>query len=380
MHQETTLLSTDEIMEKIQEFASTWSVAGGRFDEGTALDRAEACKEEIRGMLDRYGQPTLSLLGRMRDHLCTLTLEDADQAGAVALIAEADALLVGQPVAWVQPWHQELAELLRAIRPKYGAVGSRDADVAAQQKRIDRAIELLVTPAADPARPALPRYDDSGIERDEQDPLERLRFFCSLAMSGQDWLDVGPFFDAVRGVRAVQVEAVQADGLDFRIEDRAGSRILVRDDDSCRPATAQECALWDALVSRSLVAGSAPVAWMVPSIESFKGVESTDCPPDLQEKLEGEVMWSPSIIGDMPPVTDKHGVIHRPRALVYQGAVQAQSDQSLLYETALAELIDKIIPGQDSGDILADARLASEVLAQPCAPDLDAASSGKEGV
>jgi hypothetical protein len=29
------------------------------------------------------------------------------------------------------------------------------------------------------------------------DPLERLRFFCSLAMSGQDWLDVEPFFDDV---------------------------------------------------------------------------------------------------------------------------------------------------------------------------------------
>ena len=25
--------------------------------------------------------------------------------------------------------------------------------------------------------------------------LERLRFFCSLAMTGQDWLDVEPFFD-----------------------------------------------------------------------------------------------------------------------------------------------------------------------------------------
>ena len=37
----------------------------------------------------------------------------------------------------------ELVELMRAIRPKYGGVGTRDVDVAAQQKRIDRAIELL---------------------------------------------------------------------------------------------------------------------------------------------------------------------------------------------------------------------------------------------
>jgi len=30
-------------------------------------------------------------------------------------------------------------------------------------------------------------------------PLERLRFFCSLAMNGQDWLDAEAFFDDVRG-------------------------------------------------------------------------------------------------------------------------------------------------------------------------------------
>lgn len=32
---------------------------------------------------------------------------------------------------------------------------------------------------------------------DQETPLERLRFFCSLAMNGQDWLDVEPFFDAL---------------------------------------------------------------------------------------------------------------------------------------------------------------------------------------
>lgn len=32
----------------------------------------------------------------------------------------------------------------------------------------------------------------------ELDPLERLRFFCSLAMSGQDWLDVEQFFEPLR--------------------------------------------------------------------------------------------------------------------------------------------------------------------------------------
>jgi hypothetical protein len=33
---------------------------------------------------------------------------------------------------------------------------------------------------------------------DEPCPVERLRFFCSIAMTPQDWLDVEPFFDAVK--------------------------------------------------------------------------------------------------------------------------------------------------------------------------------------
>lgn len=39
------------IMTKVQEFASTWATVDGRFDDGTAMDRAEACKAEIEGML-----------------------------------------------------------------------------------------------------------------------------------------------------------------------------------------------------------------------------------------------------------------------------------------------------------------------------------------
>ncbi len=29
----------------------------------------------------------------------------------------------------------------------------------------------------------------------DETPLERLRFYCSLAMNGQDWLDSEVFFD-----------------------------------------------------------------------------------------------------------------------------------------------------------------------------------------
>lgn len=43
---------------------------------------------------------------------------------------------------------------------------------------------------------ALDQYLECG-GTDECSPLERLRFFCSLAMNGRDWLDVESFFDAV---------------------------------------------------------------------------------------------------------------------------------------------------------------------------------------
>ena len=32
---------------------------------------------------------------------------------------------------------------------------------------------------------------------EEESPLERLRFFCSLAMNDQDWLDSECFFDDI---------------------------------------------------------------------------------------------------------------------------------------------------------------------------------------
>ena len=47
-----------------------------------------------------------------------------------------------------------------------------------------------------PGTSALDSFKECG-GHEEPNPLERLRFFCSLAMSGQDWLDVEPFFDDV---------------------------------------------------------------------------------------------------------------------------------------------------------------------------------------
>jgi hypothetical protein len=54
--------------------------------------------------------------------------------------------------------------------------------------------------------PALTRYNETIAETGDADmggPLERLRFFCSLAMSGQDWLHCEPFFDALEQAEPV---------------------------------------------------------------------------------------------------------------------------------------------------------------------------------
>ena len=55
-------------------------------------------------------------------------------------------------------------------------------------------IPLYTHPAKEPAKQ---RYDDCMKDCDEPNPIERLRFFLSCALTGQDWLDVEPFIDAI---------------------------------------------------------------------------------------------------------------------------------------------------------------------------------------
>ena len=42
---------------------------------------------------------------------------------------------------------------------------------------------------------ALEKYNALDIDLSEPDPIERLRFFLSLSLNGQDWLDVEKFID-----------------------------------------------------------------------------------------------------------------------------------------------------------------------------------------
>ena len=52
------------------------------------------------------------------------------------------------------------------------------------------------------------RYDYCTAEDKPESPLEALRFFCSLAMNRQDWIDVESFFDALTADAAAQRTAL----------------------------------------------------------------------------------------------------------------------------------------------------------------------------
>lgn len=47
-HQST----AEQLMEQVQVFASAWSLVGGPFDSGQALENAEEAKEELREMIE----------------------------------------------------------------------------------------------------------------------------------------------------------------------------------------------------------------------------------------------------------------------------------------------------------------------------------------
>lgn len=54
------------------------------------------------------------------------------------------------------------------------------------------------------------KYDKFMAECEEPDPIERLRFFCSLAMGGKNWIDVEEFFDDLIAERkAIRAEALE---------------------------------------------------------------------------------------------------------------------------------------------------------------------------
>ena len=60
-----------------------------------------------------------------------------------------------------------------------------------------RFTHALLAELSKDAEPTIGRYNALVEASDEPNPIERLRFFLSLALTGQDWLDVEKFIDDI---------------------------------------------------------------------------------------------------------------------------------------------------------------------------------------
>lgn len=70
-----------EIMAKVQEFASTWAIVDSRFDDGTAINRAEAIRTRIGYMLRDAlaAQPPVSQ--PVQGDVCRAALQELNDQG-----------------------------------------------------------------------------------------------------------------------------------------------------------------------------------------------------------------------------------------------------------------------------------------------------------
>jgi hypothetical protein len=104
---------------------------------------------------------------------------------------------IGEP-----PTRYELLDQPADMSPAEDGEWVRWADVAHLWS------EVAASPAPLREAGALERFNRDPDLLANETPLERLRYFCSLAMNGQDWLDVEPFFAAL----AAQLAGIEADG------------------------------------------------------------------------------------------------------------------------------------------------------------------------
>ena len=128
--------------------------------------------------------------------------------------------------------------------------------------------------------PALSRFTDSG-GYEEQDPIERLRFFCSLAMNGQDWLDVEPFFAAIRKNTMENLQGKQGEPVAWLHKDCATTE---------HGYTSDERAMAVGFKPLYTSAPTIPEGWQLVPIEPtehqcFQGVYATEKPIIKEDAL-----------------------------------------------------------------------------------------------
>lgn len=122
-----------------------------------------------------------------RESQCFPSELDCYNAGYAAALA---AVREGGPVAWLCEWEN--------WRQYHDESDPLPKDHEWEEKP-DHITPLFAAPPLPtiPKETAKQRYDKFMVEGEEEPPVERLRFFCSLALNGQDWIDVEPFFDAI---------------------------------------------------------------------------------------------------------------------------------------------------------------------------------------
>lgn len=123
------------------------------FHQKLSLRKFDQCRAEPLARKEDMDQPNdllheakkLRLLAAVLElqYLTSTAANVVPIPGAERVIAIGTAADVAKLLPGLGGGMAELIDLLKAIRPNYGAVDSRDIDVAAQQQRIDRAVELL---------------------------------------------------------------------------------------------------------------------------------------------------------------------------------------------------------------------------------------------
>lgn len=102
----------------------------------------------------------------------------------------------------VKAWEREPSE----IKETYRTLADR---ILSKLPELSRSPE----PAGLRSEPALQHFQEMEAECEDlknETPVERLRYFCSLALKGQDWLDVEEFFDAILAAPLPEGPAVDA--------------------------------------------------------------------------------------------------------------------------------------------------------------------------
>lgn len=91
---------------------------------------------------------------------------------------------------------QEIDEIFKTHHDEYGFPFTKSG--------YEQALEAKLLEKLKAQEPALVRYNKHMNGEVEPDPVERLRFFLSLSLTGQNWLDVEKFLDDLPPADVVQ--------------------------------------------------------------------------------------------------------------------------------------------------------------------------------